>query len=221
MNKRFTTEQGRPGGVHYHAASMLQSSTITLKWLDPSVVNESDAPPSDPTLDMFNGNNAPLFSREFLTRSSSGQHKRRDRIEAWVWARLHQFRATPGAPRDQAFIAYRTHAEPRCIDLTLDLNDQAPDSLRGDARAVNHSANAFARHTTLSAYLSQWSSRSRADGPSNLARTLASILLMDCEVRQQPPGSALDPPPNEEYLGPFEDTMHDAEQTSHNRKQAI
>jgi len=42
---------------------------------------------------------------------------------------------------------------------------------------VNYAANAMGRYTSLRAFLSQWSSRSQADGPGNLARTSVPVLL--------------------------------------------
>jgi dienelactone hydrolase len=45
------------------------------------------------------------------------------------------------------------------------------------ARAVNYAASQMGRVTSLTAYLSQWSPRSRADGPTNLARTTVPVLL--------------------------------------------
>ena len=105
------------------------------------------------------------YSAEFLARFSAAQKARLDRIETWALERLRLLRSTPGAPRDQAFVVYRTHADPRCVDLSIDANDRAPGSVWGDARQVNYSANAMGRTTSLTAFLSQWSSRSQADGP--------------------------------------------------------
>ena len=93
-------------------------------------------------------------------------------------------RATPGAPRDEAFVVHRTHADPRCLDLTLDRNDRRPGSVWGDARAVNYGANAMGRTTSLTAFLSQWSSASRAGGPENLARTSVPALLLTYSADQ-------------------------------------
>ena len=61
--------------------------------------------------------------------------------------------------------------------MSLDANDRVPGSIWGDARAINYAANAFGRYTSLRAFLSQWSSLSRADGPDNLARTSVPVLL--------------------------------------------
>jgi pimeloyl-ACP methyl ester carboxylesterase len=153
-------------------------SRLFARWLDPSVLDESDALSADPALDMYEPANGPPYSKAFLARFEAGQRARRERIEAWVWGRLRQLRATRGAPRDQAFVVHRTHADPRCLDLALDANDRAPGSVWGDARAVNYAANSMGRYTSLTAFLSQWSSASRADGPANLAQTSVPVLLL-------------------------------------------
>ena len=153
-------------------------SSLFAKWIDPSVLDEHDSLSADPALDMYNPANGPPYSSAFLERFHAAQNARRDRIEAWTWERLRQLRATAGAPRDQAFVVHRTHADPRCLDLSLDPNDRAAGSVWGDARTVNYAANSMARYTSLTAFLSQWSSASRADGPSNLARTKVPALLL-------------------------------------------
>jgi pimeloyl-ACP methyl ester carboxylesterase len=166
-------------------------SHLLLRWIDPSVVDEHDALSVDPSLDIYERANwtpdaasAPRFSADFLHRFMAAQRARRDRIEGRVVDRLAELRATPGAPRDEAFIVHRTHADPRCLDLSLDANDRAPGSVWGDARAVNYAANAMGRVTSLSAFLSQWSSRSRAGGPANLARTSVPALLLTYSADQ-------------------------------------
>ncbi len=160
-------------------------SHLLLRWLDPSLLDEHDALSRDPALDIYEPANwradasgRPVFAAAFLDRFLAAQRQRRDRIEVRVIARLAELRTTPGAPRDEAFIVHRTHADPRCLDLSLDANDRAPGSVWGDARAVNYAANAMGRVTSLTAFLSQWSSRSRAGGPENLARTSVPALLL-------------------------------------------
>ena len=153
-------------------------SKLMRDWIDPSVTDEHDPLSVDPELDMYDSRHALPYSDEFLARFSAAQQARLERIERWSLERLRQLRSTAGAPRDQAFIVYRTHADPRCVDLSIDANDRAPGSVWGDARQVNYSANAMGRTTSLTAFLSQWSSRSQADGPSNLARTTVPKLLL-------------------------------------------
>ncbi len=160
-------------------------SHLLLRWIDPSIVDEHDGLATAAELDMYDAVNwtgapgaVPRFERAFLDRFAAAQRARRDRIEACVRARLAALRAVPNGPRDEAFVVYRTHADPRCLDLSLDANDRAPGSVWGDARAVNVSANAMGRTTSLTAFLSQWSSVSRAGGPENLARTSVPALLL-------------------------------------------
>lgn len=158
-------------------------STLMRHWIDPSVIDEHDALSADPALDMYHPANGPPFTPEFLSRFKAGQHARLARIEHWVEQRLRLLRsqAAPGSARDEAFIVYRTHADPRCLDLALDANDRQVGSVWGNgaagARAVNYAASQMGRITSLTAFLSQWSSSSRADGPSNLARTSVPVLL--------------------------------------------
>jgi hypothetical protein len=152
-------------------------SHLFHKWVDPAVIDEHDALSADPAVDMFNPRHGPPYSREFLAAFAAAQTRRRDRIEHWVTARLNQLEADPKGPQDQAFVIYRTLADPRCLDLSLDANDRPPGSIWGDARAVNYGPNSVGRYTSLRAFMSQWSSRSQADGPSNLARTSVPVQL--------------------------------------------
>ena len=159
-------------------AAHLGRARLLLDWIDPSVIDEADPLSVDPDLDCYDGRHVVPYAHDFLARFAKAQQGRRDRIEAWVLERLARLRSTTGAPRDQTFLVHRTHADPRCVDLSIDANDRAPGSVWGDARAVNFSANAMGRVTSLTAFLSQWSSRSRADGPTNLAKTSVPALLL-------------------------------------------
>ncbi len=160
------------------SAAHLGRSRLLLDWIDAAVTDESDPLSNDTALNLYDPRHGPPFAAAFLNRFRRAQHARRDRIEAWVRARLAHLRATPGAPPNQVFLVHRTHAEPRCLDLTLDANDRAPGSLWGDAREVNVSANAMGRTTSLTSFMSQWSSRSAADGPANLAACDHPALLL-------------------------------------------
>lgn len=153
-------------------------SRLLAEWLDPSVIAENDPLGTDPRFDLYAGSEPVPFGADYVARFRAAQLQRRDRIEAWVWARLRMLRATVGAPSDQTFLVYRTHSDPRFLDTTLDANDRPVGSIWGDARTVNYAANAMGRFNTLRAWLSQWSSGSQADGPACLARTSVPVLLM-------------------------------------------
>jgi hypothetical protein len=158
-------------------------STLMRNWIDPSLTDEHDALSRDPELDLYDPHNGPPYSHAFLERFRNAQQRRYERIDQWVGQRLAQLRSQPaaGSARDEVFVVYRTHADPRFLDLSLDANDRAAGSVwgagAGGARAVNYAASQMGRVTSLTAWLSQWSPRSRADGPGNLARTSVPTLL--------------------------------------------
>jgi pimeloyl-ACP methyl ester carboxylesterase len=157
-------------------------SFLMRKWIDPSVTDEHEPLSCNASLDMYDAANQP-FTPEYLARFDAAQGQRLSRIEAWACERLALLRARsePGAARDQVFVIHRTHADPRFIDLSIDANDRQCGSVWAStakgARSVNYAASQMGRITSLTAFLSQWSSRSRADGPANLARTSVPTLL--------------------------------------------
>lgn len=161
-------------------AAHLGRSRIIENWIDPAVIDEADLLASDPALDMFNPDNGPPFSAEFMLRYRSAQKARIARITEWAQAKLRQIRAIPGGPRDMAFLINRTLADPRCLDASIDPNDRVPGTtIWGPPRAQNYAANSMGRYTSLTGFFSQWSPMSRGDGPTNLARTTVPVILFE------------------------------------------
>jgi pimeloyl-ACP methyl ester carboxylesterase len=158
-------------------------SFLMEHWIDPSLTDEQDPLSVDPALDMYDPRNGPAYDTGFLQRFRAAQLARYRRVDDWVRERLHLLRSRqePGSPRDQVFVVHRTHADPRFLDLALDRNDRQVGSVWGNgaagARGVNYAASQMGRITSLTAWLSQWSPQSRADGPSNLAKTSVPALL--------------------------------------------
>jgi pimeloyl-ACP methyl ester carboxylesterase len=158
-------------------------ATLMRNWLDPSLPDERDVLSVDAALDMYDARNGPPYAPAFLEGFRDAQQARYERIDAWVGERLRTLRAqsAPGSPRDEVFVVHRTHADPRFLDLSLDVNDREVGSVWGKgaagARSVNYAASQMGRITSLTGWLSQWSPRSRADGPANLARTSVPALL--------------------------------------------
>jgi len=162
-------------------------SRLLSKWIDPAVVDENDPLATDPALDLYGSDVQPPYDAAFLQRFASAQAARLARIEAWVDQRLVTLRAAYGAgspAADQVFTVHRTHADPRCLDLSLDANDRALGSVWGDPKTVNASAYAMGRISSLTGFLSQWSSRSLADGPRNLAACTHPVLLLNYTADQ-------------------------------------
>lgn len=152
---------------------------IMEAWIDASVIDEADPLSADPALDVYDPAHGPPFSAGFVARVRAAQKARTARITARARARLRHLRARAGGPGDEAFVVYRTMADPRVLDRTLDPNDRPPESIWGDPRAINYGANNVGRFTTLTSWLSQWSAESRADGPRCLARTSVPVLNLE------------------------------------------
>lgn len=152
-----------------------------LAKLDPAADDLNDPWRRDPALDMFDPANGPPYAADWVARYRAAQASRMARIEDWVLGRLEELERTrsPEAA-DEAFVIHRTQADPRLLDLSLDRNDRKVGTIQGDARQTNFAANGLARFCTLRSFLSQWSPRfSRAHGPRCLARTTASVLVVN------------------------------------------
>lgn len=157
---------------HPGQGKLLQNS------IDPAVIDESDPLSSDPTLDFMNpanGFKAPpqssTFAPEFIARYREGQRARvarldqmaRDLIEERMAAR-NRARAS-GAPTDRIRAAHhkimeiwRTDADLRCWDLSIEPSDRRYGSLWGsDPYASNYGSVGFGRLCTPESWLSTWS----------------------------------------------------------------
>ena len=154
-------------------------SLLLLKWIDPSVTDESDPLSNDPELDIFNPNNGPPFASQFVSKVRNAQQKRSALITVRTKKRLSMLRKNLNGPRDEAFIVYRTCADPRFFDLSLDSNDRNLGMVWGDPYRLNYGARDIARFTTLTSWMSQWSLESRAHGPNTLARTSVPVLNLE------------------------------------------
>jgi len=152
---------------------------VLTDWLDPSVTDETDMLAADPALDMYHPKNGPPYDRAWLERYRAAQRARNERITDWALARIRGFDASPDpdGPKDAAFLVFRTAADPRFVDLTLDPSDRKGGTTRGSARASNYGTLHTGRICSLRSWLSQWSVRlSRADGPKCLAQTSVPVL---------------------------------------------
>src|SRR5262245_59621792 len=184
-----TTPDGRPidlapedlpraDGLAFCAAHPGRAQVLT-DWLDPSVTDEADQLSTDPALDMFNPKNGPPFDRDWLKRYRAAQRARNERITDRALERLRGFDADPDPekPKDAPFLVFRTSADPRFTDLSLDPSDRKAGTTRGSARAANNGVMHTGRICSLRSWLSQWSVRlSRADGPKCLERTSVPVL---------------------------------------------
>jgi pimeloyl-ACP methyl ester carboxylesterase len=151
---------------------------ILLNCIDPSVFDEADPLSVDASLDPFdpaNGFNEPpqsaRYSAEFITRYREAQVARVRRLDEiaknLIKERLDarkRSKAT-GAMADRRLAAHtqimsiwRTDADLRCFDLTLDPSERKYGSLwSGDPYSSNYGSVGFARNCSPEAWLSTWS----------------------------------------------------------------
>jgi hypothetical protein len=188
---------GHPGEGHF-----------LLHAIDPSVTDEGDPRSCDPALDLYDAANGfveppdePRYDPDFLETYRAAQRARVERIDAAARAAVagrREARKRWAESRDaadrRASIAtdflrvYRTDADPRCVDRSLDPSARAYGSLWGTRPDwINYGAVGFARVVTPEAWLSTWSGlSSRAEIRDTGARmTLPSLLVSytgDCCV---------------------------------------
>jgi hypothetical protein len=161
-----------------------------LHAIDPSVFNEADPLSCDESLDMYdprNGFRAPpaasRYDDAFLALYRAAQSARVRRIDAlagtMVEGRRFARQRAKASPADTTemrratavpfFNVYRTEADPRYTDLSLDPSDRDYGSLFGyRPDVINYGPFGFARVVTPEAWLSTWSGlSSRASIPAN------------------------------------------------------
>ena len=150
-----------------------------LEAIDPSVVDENDPVACDARIDMYDATNgfrpapeATHYSEDFLLRYREAQHARVERIDRHARALVarrrdarrrameHAHEATPWreAIAVQFLRIYRTEADPRYVDLSLDASRRDYGSLwthRPDL--FNYGPFGFSRMITPEAWLSTWS----------------------------------------------------------------
>ena len=152
---------------------------LLMNCIDPSVADESDPLSVDSALDPFDAANgfvaAPAssnYSADFITRYRGAQRARVERLDA----QARQMLAMRGAARKkvkdgdssaaakrlaahtQIFQIWRTDADLRCWDMSIDPSDREVGTLWGrDPFASNLGSVGFARMVTPESWLSTWS----------------------------------------------------------------
>ncbi|OFV75269.1 alpha/beta hydrolase [Rhodococcus erythropolis] len=169
-----TAEMPTPDAAIFLAPHPGQGELL-MKMIDPSVADESDPLSVLSELDPYSATNgfadAPQsssYSEEFVLRYRKAQHERIKRIDDAA----RRYAAEAQVARDLGFdavhrrqavaprllIVYRTDADLRCTDLSLDSNDRLYGSLFGRRPDLtNYGLNGFGRITTPDAWLSTWS----------------------------------------------------------------
>ena len=149
---------------------------LLLGCIDPSVTDEADAYAIDSDLDMFDPRNGwrppgeeTRYAPDFLERYRAAQHSRVERLDAiardMIGRRLDARRQSRDSGEidrrgllSEPITIFRTDADPRCWDLSLDPSDRAQGSVwNRDLLASNYGTMGFGRLCTAESWLSTWS----------------------------------------------------------------
>ena len=166
---------------------------LLMGCIDPSVVDERDPLSVDASLDPLDPKNGfsepPIpakYSPGFLERYRVGQRARVAKLDAiaknLIATRMDARKKMKDGGDDHfrrvgvhtpIMTVWRTDADPRCFDLSIDPSDRAYGTLWGkDPRVANYGAVGFARNCTPEAWLSTWSGLS---SNAALAKTAPSV----------------------------------------------
>ena len=156
---------------------------VLTSWLDPSVVSEDDPLNTDAKLDMFNPNNGPPYDREFVKAYRQAQVDRNNRITSWARNELDGLQAA--GVWDRIFNVYRTWADLRFLDLSLDASDRTAGCYLGDPKRANYGPFAIGSTSTLRTWLSMWSlAESQCRSAPHLARVMCPSLVVQSTADQ-------------------------------------
>jgi acetyl esterase/lipase len=173
------------------------------KWIDPSVIDETDPYAVDPALDMYDEANGfrvlpaqSAYDPEFLERYRVAQRQRVARLDAaareLVARRAHdaaaarqsngseQVRHERLAAVHQRMVIHRTMADPAFVDLTIEPDDRLVSAYNNDPRPdlVNYGIG-VASVLTPEAWLSTWSAlSSHADTARCLSQVSDPLLVV-------------------------------------------
>ena len=171
-----------PDGIVFISAHLGQGE-LMLRCIDPAVFDETDPLLSDDTLSAFNPANgfvpppeSSTYDHDFLQRYRVAQRERVMKIDAFAREQLARkvearkaLKSGGGDSSSAAILAafspifevWRTDADPRCFDLSLDPSDRAYGSLwGGNPIASNYGSVGFGRVCTPESWLSNWSALS-------------------------------------------------------------
>ncbi len=171
-----------PGDLAIFLSAHPGRPEIFSHWIDGAVLDESDPTAVDPGLDIYNPDNGPPYSPEFLARYRQAQLGRMDRIDRWVKAELDRCQAA--GVRDRLFVVPRVWADPRFMDPAIDPNDRPPQSCYlGHPARANAGIYGVGLVNSLRTWLSMWSlTESQCQAAPHLRRLSIPTLLVEASA---------------------------------------
>jgi pimeloyl-ACP methyl ester carboxylesterase len=136
-------------------------SRLSTEWLDPAIIDEHAPFERDPSLDMFNPENGPPFSPEFIEKYRAAQLERNRRISRWAEAQqriLTRESHFPNGLDDLPFVVHGTGGDLRFLDGAVDPSDREVGvTLWGAPDVANYMPAGISRVTSVRSWLNQWS----------------------------------------------------------------
>ena len=134
---------------------------VCAEWLDPAIIDEHQPFERDPALDMFDPDNGPPFSAEFIERYRAAQIERNRRISRWAEGQLRALSSPshlPAGLEDFTFVVHGTSADLRFLDGAIDPSDrEIGTTLWGPPAMANYLPAGVGRCCSVRSWLNQWS----------------------------------------------------------------
>lgn len=154
---------------------------VLTTWMDPSITDESDPTSIDESLSMFNSVNGPPYSKTFISTYRSKQIERNHLITEWALDQLRYLEKKN--VYDKIFPVFRTWADLRFLDLSIDPSKRPVGCYAGDPKVANFMFPGLANTVTLRSWLELWSLKtSKIGDPSHLQSiTHPSLVIQSLE----------------------------------------
>jgi hypothetical protein len=167
-----------PADLYISLCAHLGRPEVLTAWFDPSITDETDPTTIDPALNMYDPANGPPYSEAFITRYRAAQEARNDRITGWCHSELARLQGADMI--DRAFNLYRTWADLRLMDGTIDASErEVGRCYAGDPKAANFGPRGIGLTNTLRTWLSMWSLKdSHCSGTPHLNRITQPALVV-------------------------------------------
>jgi pimeloyl-ACP methyl ester carboxylesterase len=167
-----------PADLYVSLCAHLGRPEVLTDWFDPSITDETDPTSIDESLNMYNPDNGPPYSDEFIAKYRAAQKVRNEQITDWCYAELERLKQLNML--DRAFNLYRTWADLRLMDGAIDPSERTVGlCYAGDPKKANFSPRGIGLTNTLRTWLSMWSLRdSHCSGAAHLARISQPALVV-------------------------------------------
>jgi pimeloyl-ACP methyl ester carboxylesterase len=155
---------------------------VLTDWMDPSVTDEFDPLAIDQSLNMYNPENGPPYSAEFIVQYRAAQRARNKRITDWVLFEIDRLKAA--GVFERVFMMQRVWADLRLMDPAIDPSQRViGQCYAGDARRANFDARGIGNLSSLRSWLSMWSlSHSCCSGARHLERITLPALVIQSDA---------------------------------------